>query len=276
MSDIIEKIGKSLIQHGKSNDRVYLMKLSRDDYPRLIGQIDQLAKENNYSKIFIKIPGWAKEGFEKSGYIEEADIPKFYNGQEDAFFMAKYLNPRRGEKTNAELMEEIITVTKSIEPVQAFVLNENYTFGLLKPKDAHHMAMVYQKVFKTYPFPIHDPVYLVETMQHNIVYFGIWEKDKLIAVSSCEMDEDSQNVEMTDFATLPEYRAQGLASFLLAIMEAEMKKRGMITAYTIARAVSYGMNITFAKHGYLFSGTLINNTNISGEIESMNVWYKTL
>jgi hypothetical protein len=36
------------------------------------------------------------------------------------------------------------------------------------------------------------------------------------------------------------------------------------------------MNATFAKAGYSFGGTLINNTNISGDIESMNVWYKNL
>ena len=55
-----------------------------------------------------------------------------------------------------------------------------------------------------------------------------------------------------------------------------MKRQGMHTAYTIARSLSAGMNITFAKLGYVFAGTLTNNTNISGKIESMNVWYKLL
>ena len=55
-----------------------------------------------------------------------------------------------------------------------------------------------------------------------------------------------------------------------------MARRGMRTAYTIARAVSPGMNITFARLGYQFSGTLINNTQISGAIESMNIWHKPL
>ncbi|MDD2310679.1 MAG: hypothetical protein PHH91_13970, partial [Desulfuromonadaceae bacterium] len=41
-------------------------------------------------------------------------------------------------------------------------------------------------------------------------------------------------------------------------------------------AYSFGMNITFARDGYSFGGTLTNNTNISGSLESMNVWYKTL
>jgi len=36
------------------------------------------------------------------------------------------------------------------------------------------------------------------------------------------------------------------------------------------------MNITFSKCHYSFGGTLKKNTNISGGIESMNVWYKKL
>jgi hypothetical protein len=36
------------------------------------------------------------------------------------------------------------------------------------------------------------------------------------------------------------------------------------------------MNITFAKNGYEFCGTLTNNTDISGGLESMNVWFKPL
>jgi len=59
-------------------------------------------------------------------------------------------------------------------------------------------------------------------------------------------------------------------------MENELKKFNIHKAYTIARANSYGMNITFAKANYTFAGKLTNNTNISGDIESMNVWYKKL
>jgi hypothetical protein len=44
----------------------------------------------------------------------------------------------------------------------------------------------------------------------------------------------------------------------------------------IARAPSFGMNITFARMGYSFAGRLINNTNIGGQFEDMNVWHKNL
>lgn len=120
------------------------------------------------------------------------------------------------------------------------------------------------------------PLYLLETMQSHVAYFGIEIDGKLVALSSAEMDLDGQNTEMTDFATLPEFLGNGFAVHLLAAMEPEVKKRGIKTAYTIARAASPGMNITFARLGYSFGGRLINNTQISGHIESMNVWHKPL
>lgn len=277
MNDIIERIGKSFVQHGKNSDRVYLMKLYRDDYPGIIRDIYDLALANNYSKIFVKVPKWAQDGFESAGYEEEACIKGFYNGKEDGLFMAKFLDSSREKNLNSALIEEIISLAKSTKPLQtAPKLSEGYRFGMLTLKDTEDITAIYKRVFKTYPFPIHSPAYIEETMNDNVIYFGIRDRGHLIAVSSCEMDRKSQNVEMTDFATLPEYRSQGLASFLLFEMENDMRKREMITAYTIARAVSHGMNITFAKHNYNYSGTLVNNTDISGEIESMNIWYKIL
>jgi putative beta-lysine N-acetyltransferase len=113
-------------------------------------------------------------------------------------------------------------------------------------------------------------------MLDHIVYFGIEIDKRFIALSSAEMDTVSKNVEMTDFATLPKFRGSNLSGLLLVAMEKEMRSRGIQTAYTIARAISPGINMTFAKAGYTYGGRLINNTNISGQIESMNVWYKSL
>lgn len=55
-----------------------------------------------------------------------------------------------------------------------------------------------------------------------------------------------------------------------------MQARGIHTAYTIARATSFGMNIVLAKMHYAYGGTLYNNTQIGGQLESMNVWPKKL
>lgn len=111
-------------------------------------------------------------------------------------------------------------------------------------------------------------------MQKNVDYFAIWHNERIVALSSSEMDFGSKNTEMTDFATLPEYQGNNLAAYLLQEMEKSAKQNGVKTAYTIARGVSYGINTIFSRNGYRFSGTLINNTNICGCLESMNVWYK--
>ncbi|MDD4239137.1 MAG: putative beta-lysine N-acetyltransferase [Desulfotomaculaceae bacterium] len=276
MHDIITSIGNSLVQHGNYNDRIYLMKLSRGDFPDIIDTLDKMAQDNGYSKIFAKVPQYAKEGFIKNGFIIEANIPDFYNG-EQAFFLAKFFNNQRRQNEKSEEINMVLeeaqkraTASEITEP------GTGVLYRICGMPDAPQMVQVYKKVFETYPFPIHNPDYIVETMNENVIYFGIWRQSKIVALSSAEMDIESCNAEMTDFATLPGYRGKGLSSFLLQRMEAEMRKRQIKTAYTIARALSFGMNITFAKMGYRFSGTLINNTNISGRFESMNVWYKSL
>jgi putative beta-lysine N-acetyltransferase len=142
--------------------------------------------------------------------------------------------------------------------------------------DIDKMAAIYRTVFPTYPFPIYDPSYLLETMHSHVVYFGAEAEGELVALSSAEIDTSANNVEMTDFAALLKWQRNSLSGHLLLRMEEEMKRQGIKTAYTIARAMSPGINITFSKLGYTYGGRLINNTNISAHIESMNVWYKMM
>jgi putative beta-lysine N-acetyltransferase len=192
--------------------------------------------------------------------------------------MSKYLKRKRRKLTPEEEAEvqKIIRLTKSKEK-SAPRAPEGFTFRMLTEDDAEPLAELYKVVFKTYPFPIFDPNYIKQTMKENIIYFGTLDADgNLVAASSAETDPEGLNVEMTDFATNPEYRGHSLALSLLYHMEREMKQRGFHVAYTIARAHSPGMNITFAKAGYQYGGTLIHNTHIAGDLETMNVWYKRL
>lgn len=278
MNDTITKIGNSLVQHGSYNDRIYLMKLSQDDLPEIITDLDTLASQEKYSKVFAKLPDYAKDAFLAQGYVIEASIPKFYHGSQAAYFMAKYFSETRKQIQRSDELNDVLRATKSkfSEETILVSLSEDFKARECRLSDISEIAQLYQKVFATYPFPIQDPNYIAETMADNVIYFGVWHNQSLIALSSSEMDLHASNVEMTDFATLPDYRGHNLSTYLLQTMELQMKKRDIKTAYTIARSLSFGMNITFAKMGYLYGGTLINNTNISGNLESMNVWYKHL
>lgn len=278
LTDNIEKYGKgSVIQHGKLNERVYLIKLKQEDFPEILNYIDQLVINNNYSKIFCKVPSWATPEFIAQGFHIEAYIPGFYKNSMDVFFVSKFLNSDRKmniEKDKLSHLSEIIDSYSNNYSEPQTLANDK----LIKLNEEHadEVAHLYKQVFDSYPFPIFDPKYILETMESNVQYYGIERDGKLIALASAEIDFDGENAEMTDFATLPNFRGQNLAVILLAEMEKEMAKQGINSLYTIARLNSLPMNKTFFKLNYKYAGTLIKNTNISGQIESMNVLYKHL
>lgn len=277
MSDTICRFRDSIYQHGPYNDRIYLMKVSRDDVPDIILFFEKLSEENGYTKIFVKVPASVHTEFMEHGYRVEARIPGFYRGAEDGVFMARYSDTSRSLGADVEEIRSIIR--ESIQRAgtkKKSDLPGGYELSPCGPEDADEIAELYGKIYESYPFPIMDPQYIRETMEDNFRYFSVRKDQDLVAVASTEMDPQERNVEMTDFATDIRHSGMNLAGHLLEWMERNMRDEGMIIAYTIARARSYPVNITFARAGYRYGGTLLNNTNICGSFESMNVWYKTL
>jgi putative beta-lysine N-acetyltransferase len=273
MTDEITVLSGATIQHGKYNDRIYVLSFPDKCTEETVDDIEKLALEKGYSKIVAKISGTRQGLFTGKGFITEAVLPLSGAGHEQVLFVSKFPVSERQKENNAQLQSEILQ--------KALARDKETTIPLLtelcvrmSPADAVDMAEVYKAVFESYPFPIHDPEFIRKTMSENTAYFGIRENGSLIALSSAEMYPKMHAAEMTDFATLPSARGKGCANALLARMERELPALGIQTFYTIARAASFGMNITFARRGYEFGGSLINNTNICGSIETMNIWHK--
>lgn len=276
VQDKEELLGHSRIQHGKLSDRVYVMDYRYALDPYLINQIQLLAKDKDYGKIIAKVPKRARAKFHRNGFEIEAKVPGFYNGEMSCLFMAKYNSKERKEVHDKREIDNILNKLKCNDKLGLKESYDQYAIRILAKSDVHEMACIYKNVFKTYPFPIHDVKYIQRAMLEDTIYFGAFEKNKLIGVSSCEINRTEKNVEMTDFAVLAEYRGNKLAKQLLVKMEEVMKSMGIKVTYTIARSISLPMNATFYGNGYEYGGTLWNNTHISGKIESMNVWYKPL
>jgi putative beta-lysine N-acetyltransferase len=279
-NDKIEIFKGAKIQHGYFNDRVYLISLNDADPKDIAFSLIDFAKEKGYSKIFAKVKENSANPFYNALYEKEAEIPQYYNKTDTAVFLGYYLDEERKIEKDLvryeNVLKEAIKKGKSAANFQKSALPKGYNIRICNSKDAEKMAEIYKEVFPTYPFPIHDPQYLCNTMEENVVYYCVEHEDKIIALSSSEIDIAAKAAEMTDFATLPDFRGHSFSLHLLYKMEKDMKERGIFTLFTIARASSYSMNITFAKMGYTFSGRVINNTQISGNIESMNIWYKHL
>lgn len=277
MFDKVEKLEHSLIQHGPNNDRVYLMKLAEKDSPEIIDKLHDLSVVKQYTKIFAKVPEKMVDDFLDNDFKREATIPQFYKGKESAHFVSRFMGAARSflsfnKKQKIKKNIEVAMQKRDENNLQ----KPDADFRPLEHEDAEQLVALYEKAFKVYPFPIFDEQYIKDTMDKNIDYFGAFVDNKLVAASSAEKDLENKNAEMTDFATLPRHRGKNLSYFLLKEMEKEMVAQDFKTLFTIARSASIGMNATFARQDYEYAGTLVNNTYIGEDIESMNVWYKHL
>ncbi len=273
MGDTLVTFQGSLIQYGPENDRVYLMKIGPDPGPELVEYLEHLASEGGYSKIVSRIPASAWDLFQARGYEMEARIPGMVQGRMDGCLVSRFREEGRRREDRSDDMLEVLIRALAQPEEEPPSLSSNYSIRKAGPEDVGELASLYRSVFPTYPFPIQDPEYLRHAMGQ---YYVVCENGLIRAAASAEIDLNALCVELTDFATESEYRGQGLSRVLLAHMEDVMRSMGLRTAYTIARACSAAVNIVFSRAGYGYGGTLIRNTQICGDLESMNVWYKPL
>ena len=274
--DLIIKTEYGLIQHGKENDRVYLIKLPPDaDVQKTVNYIEKLCMENSYGKSFIKIRSAQLPLFLLNGYRQEAYIPRYFKGEEDCILASRYFNAQRlkfSEKRELLALSKMLYTGKTPDKKK----DKDNSFAAVKAEisDSEELSVLYGMIFKNYPFPVQNPLYIKETMESHVDYFIIKDRNKIIGAASAEKDLSEMNAEITDFAVSPEYRGKNLSAILLEAVEKHLAEEGIKTFYTIARLNSIPMNRTFFRGKYTYTGTLINNTNISSGIESMNIWYR--
>jgi len=255
------------------------MSIHPEDAELVAKQITDLQESYNYSKIFLKIPKSLKKIFCTADTTQEAEIPEFYQGTEDALFLSSFFSP---ERARDETIEEI---QKSIQKAQKFqksspdsreLKTEDWNVRQATESDVPDLCKLYKKTFETYPFPIHESDYLKKLMEGGVLFYVIEDETGIIAAGSCETERFASATEMSDLAVEHAYRGNGLSKYLLQFMEQKIKDAGIKTAYTICRAVPFPVNRLFGGSDYQFGGTLIKNTNICGTFESMNVWHKKL
>lgn len=227
------------------------------------------AKKLSFEKVILPVKDVKIENY---GYFTlEGRVRGYFNG-EDGVFLAGYANPRRSMSLYLkDLNSLLVDVMKKV--YHKTISPPGYEIRKAVKDDAKEMAGVFRSVFKTYPSPVFRQQYLVNRMNAGDSFWLALNNGRIAAISSVEVDYNSSRVEMTDFATLPEYRGLGLASVLLGKMGEQCRSLGVNCLFSLARASSFGMNSVFCRHGYHFGGTLINNCHICGKFENMNVWY---
>ncbi|WP_409251072.1 putative beta-lysine N-acetyltransferase [Bacillus sp. SCS-153A] len=249
-----------------------------DDYAGNLEEVKKMiedsSKEINAEKIILKARSEHLLSFIEKGYVLEAVIRGFFNGN-DVYFLAKFMTEERRMSAHWQKSEEIFTDVHGLEEETR---NPLHRFQLQKAgvKDAERLAALYEKVFPVYPVPLQKPDYVRKAMESGTVFLFIEKNDEIISAASAEIDVFNGNAELTDCATLPSYRGGGLMKQLLNGLEAELAGQQIFCVYTIARSLSFGMNAAFKQLGYRYGGRLVNNCFIYDKMEDMNIWWKDL
>ncbi|MDP4163764.1 MAG: putative beta-lysine N-acetyltransferase [Bacillota bacterium] len=248
----------------------------RGKFASIITKSEELAHNNKSEKLIFK--GHAKDlqKFLESGFQLEATIDNYFRGS-DAYFFTKYFDANRKKNdhwiTEDGMIHSIFHLEPSIEQMHPPV-----KYQLLRGEEKHagKLSEMYRQVFKVYPTPLHNADYIKKTMKEGTVYYLFLDEENVISAASAESNHFYKNAELTDCATLTEYRQHGLMKFLLQKLEEELIGQGIYCAYSIARALSFGMNAVFFQLGYSYRGRLMNNVFIYDKLENMNVWVKNL
>lgn len=270
-----KKLDGAEIYLDHANSRLKILsyeELSRE----FLAKVLAYAKEEGLGKVLCNCRIKDLKYFKEVGFAIEGLINGFFKG-EDAYCVSFFLDRSRAYSARKEEEDRILKMCfekgKMTVPSK---LNSEYKMKNCVENDIPQMVKLFKAVFKTYPSPVFDHDYLKEVMNTKILFKAVYKGDNIISIASGDMDKDNLNAEITDCATYPEYRGQGLLSNLVYALEADLVDMGFYTLYSLSRAINTGINMSLRKQGYNYSGRLVNNCNICGGFEDMNIWIKRL
>lgn len=259
-----------------ANKRLKVLDYRARDWQIVASWLDQAAARNNLGKILFYIRRSGDHLLGQCGYILEGIIPGFFRG-DDALCYSRFTDSERSKSPYYDQEEEMLNKIKEKNNQEATKeLPPGFIISKISRGQAGELVNLYRQVFSSYPSPLFNPDYVRKVMQTHVTFFGAFAGDKLVSAASADMDLHNRNAEITDCATLPEYRGKGLLNNLIRTLEQELSTINIGTLYSLARAGSYGMNAALYRLGYDYRGRFINNCHIGGRFEDMNLWVKTV
>lgn len=248
----------------------------RGNIDAALSYAQKLVKDKNIEKLIIKVRKEDYDSLLQNGFICEAKIDRYFSGN-DMYFFCKYFHEER-RVSEYWLKEDKIAedVSLRMQPQEEETPPSAYKIKKLEEADADQLSQLYRTIFQIYPVPLDDPDYIKKTMRNGTIYYGFYYDGEIVSAASAEKNDSYKNAELTDCATLPAHRKHKLMKKLLETLEDDLRNDGIYCAYSIARALSFGMNMALHQLGYVYRGRLLNNCHIFDKLENMNVWAKDL
>ncbi|MEN6327225.1 MAG: putative beta-lysine N-acetyltransferase [Syntrophomonas sp.] len=237
----------------------------------LVKDMIDLARYEGFGKLISNCRSAHLMPFISNGFIIEGIIKGFFIG-EDAFCISCFINPQRQASPLSSEADSILYRCMN----HSERLSHQYKIRPAQVKDIPKMIQLFTTVFESYPSPVFSREYLEKAMSEQVLFKVAEEDGKIVSIASADMDKYNLNAEITDCATYPEYRGKGILVSLIESLETDLKVKGFLTAYSLARAINPGINKALSRQGYKYGGRLLNNCHICGGFEDMNIWSKNL
>lgn len=259
------------------NRRLKVLDYQVEDYRAFADKLGFLADANRFDKIWILARPKDWERFVRLGYMLEGTLRYALRGK-TAYMVSQFRSNRRLRspelRKEIDLLDRILARDLRQAPRR---LPAGYALDFAREEDLDGILALYRRVFETYPSPLTHREYLIDVLHRGSVFRVVRNpKGEVAAVASAELSPEHLSAELTDCATHPSERGRGLMSVILKALEQDLRRLGYKCAYTLARAPSFGMNAAFHALGYEFNGRMINNCDIYGGFEDMNLWSKDL
>ncbi|MBM7663530.1 putative beta-lysine N-acetyltransferase [Bacillus mesophilus] len=242
----------------------------------IVNDVIDLSTNHNYTKAIIYSRREHVHVFVEKGFLLEAIFEGYFHGSH-AYALTMYFDPDR--KYNESWVKEDEILHKVLNPTNNTMqkqLPQDYELRKAVPTDAERLSELYSEVFEIYPTPLNDPMYIQSLMKSNAIFHIIEYKGTIVSTASAYIDRPYYNAEISDCATISEHRKHGLMKHLIVSLEGELRKNRVFCVYSMARALSYGMNQALHQLEYKYKGRMTKNCYIFDKLEDMNVWVKDL
>lgn len=274
----------STLEVDPRNNRIKIYQISNKNFHQEMMDLKSLARQKRCNKLIFYVKEEEIDSVLAYDCKQEGIIKGFFNGR-DAYIYSLFFESPQNDPVITQEEEKVMNIVKDYKSKKIRSLNEDYIIRRATTKDAPKMAELYDAVFSSYPTAMNEPQYIA-FMMHNNVHFVVTEyQQRIVSACSASVLPDFNCAEMTDCATLPEYRKENLLSYQYSLVIEKMREKGIQTLFCYARTLSVGMNIVNAKHNFTYGGCMIqnsnicekhNNININKYLENMNIWYKQI
>lgn len=245
------------------------------DVQEILSYLEDTAKKQKVTKSICLVKEKDIESFIAYGYVIEAIFKWYFQGVH-AYVLCKYFGTERHDMRFEQDENDILRHVQKqpLEPRKP--LNDGFVARQATLEDAQGLSEIYTQCFQVYPTPLKEISYIEKCIQGDTLFYVLTYEGKVVSAASAEMNGREKNAELTDCATLPEFRKYGLMRNLLYLLEEKMRTIGYVSVYSIARALSFGMNKALYQEHFQYTGRLVMNCYIYDKLEDMNLWVKKL